>query len=152
MHCPSLMTPMHTSEGFVPFLQELEHSTWQHPYMFYIRRTIQSNFNYQLVWYSLKFRICHKGSLSGLRRSRWVYHLINWCLLLADQYSTRISNILSRWYLHDWAISTKSVCQTVWVQSDLYRESNYWPSLQREFVRRGTAVVFTHGLRDWDNV
>jgi len=27
MHCPSLMTVVHASEDFVPFLQELEHST-----------------------------------------------------------------------------------------------------------------------------
>ena len=46
MHCPSLMTAAHTSEDFVPFLQKLECSTWQHAYIFYIRGAIQSNFNY----------------------------------------------------------------------------------------------------------
>ena len=50
MHCPSLMTTVHTSEGFVSFLQNLECSTWQYTYMFYIRRTIQSDFNCQLIW------------------------------------------------------------------------------------------------------
>jgi len=49
MHCPSLMTVVHTSEDFVPFLQKLERSTWHHTYIFYIRRAIQSDFNYQLV-------------------------------------------------------------------------------------------------------
>ena len=49
MHCPYLITIVHTSEDFVPLLQKLERSTWQHTYMFYIKRTIQSDFNYQLV-------------------------------------------------------------------------------------------------------
>ena len=40
MHCPSLMTVVPVSEGFVPLVQKLEHSNWQHTYMFFIRRTI----------------------------------------------------------------------------------------------------------------
>ena len=49
MHCPSLMTVMYISEDFVPFLQKLERSSWQHTYIFYIMRAIQSDSNYQLV-------------------------------------------------------------------------------------------------------
>jgi len=30
MHCSSLMKAVQTSEGFVPFLQKLERSIWQH--------------------------------------------------------------------------------------------------------------------------
>ena len=48
MHCPSLMTAAYTSKDFMSFLQKLERSTWQHAYIFYIRRAIQSYF-YQLV-------------------------------------------------------------------------------------------------------
>ena len=40
---------LNISEDFVPFLQKLERSTWQHAYIFYIRRAIQSDSNYQLV-------------------------------------------------------------------------------------------------------
>jgi len=46
----SLMTIVHTSEDFMSFLQKLERSTWQHTYKFFIRRIIQSDFNYQLIW------------------------------------------------------------------------------------------------------
>ena len=49
MHYPSLMTAAYTSEDFVPFLQRLERSSWQHTYIFYIMRAIQSDSNYQLV-------------------------------------------------------------------------------------------------------
>jgi len=49
MYCPSLMTTAYTSGDFVPFLQKLERSTWQHAYIIYIRRVIQSDLNYQLV-------------------------------------------------------------------------------------------------------
>ena len=49
MHCPSLMTVAYTSEDFVLFLQKLERSTWQHAYIFYIWRAIQSDSNYLLV-------------------------------------------------------------------------------------------------------
>ena len=49
IHCLSLMTAAYRSEDFVPFLQKLEHSTWQHIYIFYIRRPIQNDLNYQLV-------------------------------------------------------------------------------------------------------
>jgi len=65
-----------------------------------------------LPWYS---RYIIRGPLPGLHRSRWVYHLIHWCLLLADQYSTWISNISSRWHLHNWATSAKLVRQTLWI-------------------------------------
>jgi len=36
MHCPSLMTAMHTSKDFMPFFQKLARSSSQHTYMFYI--------------------------------------------------------------------------------------------------------------------
>jgi len=49
MHCPSLMSAAYTSGDFVPFLQKLERSTWQHAYIFYIRRAIQIDSYYQLV-------------------------------------------------------------------------------------------------------
>jgi len=49
MHCPSLMTAAYTSKDFMSFLQKLERSTWQHAYIFYIMRAIQSDLNYQLV-------------------------------------------------------------------------------------------------------
>ena len=49
MHCPSLMTFAYTSEDFELFLQKLEYSSWQHSYIFYIRKAIQSDSNYKLV-------------------------------------------------------------------------------------------------------
>jgi len=49
MHCPPLMMAVQASEGFMPFVQKLECSNWQHTYMFFSRRTIQSAINYQLV-------------------------------------------------------------------------------------------------------
>ena len=49
MHCPSLVTAMQASKGFIPFMQKLERSNWQDTYMFFIRRIIQSVVNYQLV-------------------------------------------------------------------------------------------------------
>ena len=42
MHYPSLMTVVQESEGFMPFMQRLECSSWIHSCMFFIRRTIQS--------------------------------------------------------------------------------------------------------------
>ena len=48
MHCPSLMTVVSASEGFVPFMQRLENSNWIHSYMFFIWKTILSGANYQL--------------------------------------------------------------------------------------------------------
>ena len=38
MHCPSLMTAVSASKGFVPFVQRLESSSWLQYYMFYIWR------------------------------------------------------------------------------------------------------------------
>jgi len=49
MHCPSLMMAVQASEDFVPFLQKLERSNCN-IYMFFIRRTNQSDVNYQPVW------------------------------------------------------------------------------------------------------
>ena len=37
MHCPSLMTVVPLSAGFVPFVQKLENSSWSNYYMFYVR-------------------------------------------------------------------------------------------------------------------
>ena len=36
MHCPSLMTSVPWSEGFVPFVQRLEGSDWRNTYMYYV--------------------------------------------------------------------------------------------------------------------
>ena len=36
MHCPSLMTAVSPSEGFVPFVQRLENSSWSQYYMYYV--------------------------------------------------------------------------------------------------------------------
>ena len=49
MHCTSLMMAAYILEDFVPLLQKLEHSSWQHNYIFYIRKAIWSDSNYQLV-------------------------------------------------------------------------------------------------------
>jgi len=48
MHCPSLMTAVTSSEGFVSFVQRLENSSWSHYYMFYVRNSILNSSNYQL--------------------------------------------------------------------------------------------------------
>jgi len=48
MHCPSLMTVVSASEGFVPFTQWLESSSWLQYYMFYIQKAILNGGNYQL--------------------------------------------------------------------------------------------------------
>ena len=36
MYCPSLMTAVSSSEGFVPFVQRLENSSWSRYYMYYV--------------------------------------------------------------------------------------------------------------------
>jgi len=36
MHCPSLMTAVPLSEGFVSFVQKLENSSWSNYYIFYV--------------------------------------------------------------------------------------------------------------------
>ena len=48
MHCPSLMTPVSRSEGFVSFVQRLESSSWSNNYMFYVRKCILNASNYHL--------------------------------------------------------------------------------------------------------
>ena len=48
MHCLSLMTAVPSSEGFVPFVQRLENSSWSHYYMFFVWNSIMNNSNYQL--------------------------------------------------------------------------------------------------------
>jgi len=48
MHCPSLMTVVPLSAGFVPFVQKLDNSSWTHYYMFYVRKSILNISNYQL--------------------------------------------------------------------------------------------------------
>ena len=48
MHCPSLMTLVSRSEGFVPFVQRLEDSYWSNSYIFYIRKCILNASNNQL--------------------------------------------------------------------------------------------------------
>ena len=42
------MTVVSVSEGFVPFVQRLESSSWLQYYMFYIQKTILNGDNYQL--------------------------------------------------------------------------------------------------------
>ena len=48
MHCPSLMTAVPSSKGFVPFMQKLENSSWTHYYMFFIQKSILNILNYLL--------------------------------------------------------------------------------------------------------
>ena len=48
MHCPSLMTVVPLSEGFVPFVHKLENSSWTYYYMFYVQKFILNILNYQL--------------------------------------------------------------------------------------------------------
>ena len=48
MHCPSLMTAVPLSEGFVLFMQKLENSSWTHYYMFFVRKSILNISNYKL--------------------------------------------------------------------------------------------------------
>ena len=48
MHCPSLMTAVSPSEGFVHFVQKLENLSWSQYYMYYVRKAILSSSNYQL--------------------------------------------------------------------------------------------------------
>jgi len=48
MRYPSLMTAVSASEGFIPFMQRLESSSWLQYYMFYIRKTMLNEGNYQL--------------------------------------------------------------------------------------------------------
>ena len=42
------MTAVPSSEGFVPFVQKLENSSWSHCYMFYVQKSILNILNYQL--------------------------------------------------------------------------------------------------------
>jgi len=48
IHCPSLMTAVPSSEGFIPFVQKLENSSWSCYYMFFVRKCILNILNYQL--------------------------------------------------------------------------------------------------------
>ena len=48
MHCLSLIMAVSVSEGFTPYVQQLENSGWLHYYMFFIRKTILIGNNYQL--------------------------------------------------------------------------------------------------------
>ena len=48
MHYPSLMTTVSPSEGFVPFVQRWESSSWSQYYMYYVRKAMLSSSNYQL--------------------------------------------------------------------------------------------------------
>jgi len=48
MHCPSLITAVSASEGFIPFVQRLESSSWLQYYMLYIWKMILNGGNYQL--------------------------------------------------------------------------------------------------------
>ena len=48
MHCPSLMTAVSPSEGFITFVQRLENSSWSQYYMYYVRKAILISSSYQL--------------------------------------------------------------------------------------------------------
>ena len=48
MHCPSLMITEYPSEGFKPYVQRLENSSWSQYYMYFVRKTILNGNNYQL--------------------------------------------------------------------------------------------------------
>ena len=48
MHYPSLMTAVSPSEGFIPFVQKLENSSWSNYYIFFVRKCILNASNYQL--------------------------------------------------------------------------------------------------------
>jgi len=48
MHCPSLMTAVRWKEDSVPFIQRLEGSRWEDPYIYYIRKRLSAPANYQL--------------------------------------------------------------------------------------------------------
>ena len=48
MHCPSLMTVVPSSDGFVPFVQKLENLSWSCYYMLFVQKSILSSSNYQL--------------------------------------------------------------------------------------------------------
>jgi len=54
MHCPSLMTVVPSSVGFVPCVQKLENSSWSHYYMFFVQKSILNILNYQLDRYFLE--------------------------------------------------------------------------------------------------
>ena len=42
------MTVVPSSEGFVPFVQRLENSSWSHYYMFFVRNSLLNSSDYQL--------------------------------------------------------------------------------------------------------
>jgi len=56
------MLAVQASEDFVPFIQKLEHSSWQGGYMAAIWRMIQSSVNYQLVRCLSNFQKLPTGS------------------------------------------------------------------------------------------
>jgi len=55
MHCPTLMSEVQSSEDFMPFVQQLEHSSCSGWYMLMIRQILQSSMKYQLVRCFLDF-------------------------------------------------------------------------------------------------
>jgi len=99
MYCPYLMKVMYTMEDFVPFLQRLEHSSWQHTYIFYIRKAIQSDSNYQLVRCLPDIQdMSYADQFLDVAGPNW-YTTIDQCLLLANKYLTRISYFSTRLHL-----------------------------------------------------
>ena len=42
------MTAVYPSEGFIPYVQRLENSSWSQYYMYFVRKTILNGNNYQL--------------------------------------------------------------------------------------------------------
>ena len=63
-------------------------------------------------------------SIPGYRRATWVYHSINRCLLLANEYSTRISRFSPKWHMHDRAVPTKPICLPIRVWPVYVRNTN----------------------------
>jgi len=78
MYCPSLMTTVSPSEGFVPLVHQLESSSWSQYYMFYVRKTILAARTISSTGTSPRSLVRHTGtSLLTLqaRMSSHGYHL-----------------------------------------------------------------------------
>ena len=49
------MMAVYPSEGFAPYMQQLENSSWSQYYMYFVRKTILNGNNYHLDGASSKF-------------------------------------------------------------------------------------------------
>ena len=61
MHCPSLMMLFSASEGFTPYVQRLENSSWLHYYMFSSERWSWMGITTSWTGVSLRFMTCLTG-------------------------------------------------------------------------------------------